>query len=84
MAPVEPTQTSSIPESTRKILDGIEASFFLSEAKLKAIGEKFIADFRTGYSKYGEAMAMIPTFVTSVPNGKETGYVDICKIYLSN
>jgi len=73
MAPVEPTKTSSIPEATRKVLDGIEASFFLSEAKIKAIGEKFIADFRTGYSKYGEAMAMIPTFVTSVPNGTETG-----------
>jgi len=73
MVSVQPPTKSSIPDGTRKVLDGIEASFFLSEDKIKAIGEKFIADFRTGYSKYGEAMAMIPTFVTGVPNGTETG-----------
>lgn len=55
-------------------MDGIEASFFLSEEKLKAIENKFISDFKLGYSKYGEPMAMIPTFVTGVPNGTETGY----------
>jgi len=73
MAPVETPTKSSIPDATRKVMDAIEASFFLSEEKIKAIGDKFIQDFRTGYSKYGEAMAMIPTFVTGVPNGTETG-----------
>ncbi|KAB5594023.1 Hexokinase [Ceratobasidium theobromae] len=67
------SQASSVPEATRKIMDGIEASFFLSEEKLKAIENKFISDFKLGYSKYGEPMAMIPTFVTGVPNGTETG-----------
>lgn len=73
MAPVQAPTKSAIPDATRRVMDAIEASFFLSEDKIKAIGEKFISDFRTGYSKYGEAMAMIPTFVTGVPNGTETG-----------
>ena len=73
MVSVQPPTKSSIPDATRKVMDSIEASFFLSEDKIKAIAEKFVQDFRTGYSKYGEAMAMIPTFVTGVPNGTETG-----------
>lgn len=73
MAPSLSSQASSVPDATRQIMDKIEASFFLSETKLKAIEEKFIQDFRLGYSEYGHAMAMIPTFVTGVPNGTETG-----------
>ncbi|CAE6411520.1 hexokinase [Rhizoctonia solani AG-1 IB] len=65
--------SGAVPEATRKVMANIEESFFLSEDKLKAIEEKFVQDFRLGYSKYGEAMAMIPTFVTGVPNGSETG-----------
>ncbi|KAG8723811.1 glucokinase [Ceratobasidium sp. 395] len=64
---------SSIPDATREVLNEIEASFLLSEKKLEAIEEKFVKDFQTGYSKYNEHMAMIPTFVTGVPNGTETG-----------
>ncbi|ELU41804.1 hexokinase [Rhizoctonia solani AG-1 IA] len=66
--------SGAVPETTRKAMASIEESFFLSEDKLKAIEAKFVEDFRLGYSKYGEAMAMIPTFVTGVPNGSETGY----------
>ncbi|CAE6408389.1 unnamed protein product [Rhizoctonia solani] len=65
--------STAVPEATRKLMANIEQSFFLSEEKLKAIEEKFVQDFRLGYSKYGQAMAMIPTFVTGVPNGSETG-----------
>ncbi|KAG9124125.1 glucokinase [Ceratobasidium sp. 392] len=70
---IEDIKKSSIPDATRKALDEIEGSFFLSEEKLRAIEEKFIADFRNGYSTYNKAMAMIPTFVTRVPDGTETG-----------
>jgi hexokinase len=79
--------SSSVPDATRKIMDGIEASFFLSEEKLKVIEEKFVHDFKLGYSKYGQAMAMIPTFVTGVPNGTETGcelYANFAPILMTN
>ncbi|KAA1466029.1 hexokinase [Dentipellis sp. KUC8613] len=63
----------SKPETIKPILDDIEQQFDLDEEALTSITTQFLADFNHGLSEYGEAMAMIPTFVQGVPNGTETG-----------
>ncbi|KAG8892932.1 glucokinase, partial [Tulasnella sp. 403] len=62
-----------LPPETRAVLERIEEQFVLGPGKLKEIVSQFVHDIRVGLSKYGEAMAMIPTFVTGVPDGSETG-----------
>ncbi|KAI0685988.1 hexokinase [Cytidiella melzeri] len=72
MAPVA-TSTTSSKDASRDVFDSIESQFRLSEDKLHEIVEQFLEDFRLGLSEYNHPMAMIPTFVTGVPNGSETG-----------
>ncbi|KZT74519.1 hexokinase [Daedalea quercina L-15889] len=60
-------------EAERKILDDIEEQFHLDEDALIEITKQFLEDFRTGLAEYNHPMAMIPTFVTGVPDGTETG-----------
>ncbi|KAG8961946.1 glucokinase [Tulasnella sp. 419] len=66
-------QLSNLPEATRDELARIEKQFELNDERLRIIVDQFVSDFRKGLGKYGEPMAMIPTFVTGVPNGTETG-----------
>jgi len=54
-------------------LDAITPSFRLSDAKLIQITNRFLDEFAIGISAYNHPMAMIPTFVTGVPNGAEKG-----------
>ncbi|OSD01800.1 hexokinase [Trametes coccinea BRFM310] len=61
------------PDVARRILDDIEAQFRLSKDDLVRITTQFLEDFALGLSEYNHPMAMIPTFVTGVPNGSETG-----------
>ncbi|KAK7696561.1 hypothetical protein QCA50_001219 [Cerrena zonata] len=72
MAPTS-ALSGSTDESARQILDAIESQFQLSNEALIEIVEKFLEDFTLGLGEYNHPMAMIPTFVTGVPNGKETG-----------
>ncbi|TFY59827.1 hypothetical protein EVJ58_g5534 [Rhodofomes roseus] len=60
-------------EAERKILDDIEDQFRLEEDALIEITKQFLEDFRAGLGEYNHPMAMIPTFVTGVPDGTETG-----------
>ncbi|KAI0260937.1 hypothetical protein BC834DRAFT_898112 [Gloeopeniophorella convolvens] len=55
------------------LLADIEQQFTLDEEALVSITEHFHELFNVGLSEYGHPMAMIPTFVTGVPNGTETG-----------
>ncbi|KAF8313046.1 hypothetical protein DL93DRAFT_2059334 [Clavulina sp. PMI_390] len=73
--PVTPSPNSgtSIPVSVLTKLGEIESGFVIDDALLEKILAKLIEDFALGLSKYGEPMAMIPTYVTGVPTGKETG-----------
>ncbi|KAF8592467.1 hexokinase [Ramaria rubella] len=65
---------SSQPEANQHILNSIEEQFCLSDETLCAITQQFVDDFNLGLSRYNEAMAMIPTFVTGPPpDGSETG-----------
>lgn len=51
----------------------IEPYFLLSNDKLKEIVKYFRQEMEEGLSKTGEDVAMIPSYVPGVPNGKETG-----------
>ncbi|KZT12617.1 uncharacterized protein LAESUDRAFT_718896 [Laetiporus sulphureus 93-53] len=48
-------------------------SFTLDHDALVKITQQFLDDIRLGLGEYNHPMAMIPTFVTGVPDGSETG-----------
>ncbi|KAI0771537.1 hexokinase [Trametes elegans] len=72
MAPTSALYATS-PEAAHRILDDIEDQFRLPKDHLVRITSKFLEDFALGLSEYNHPMAMIPTFVTGVPDGTETG-----------
>jgi len=55
------------------VLEDIAQQFTLGDEQLLSITQQFLDDFALGLGDYGNAMAMIPTFVTGVPDGTETG-----------
>ncbi|KAI0723500.1 hexokinase [Earliella scabrosa] len=61
------------PDVERRVLDEIEDQFRLTKDDLTRITSHFLDDFKLGLSEYNHPMAMIPTFVTGVPDGSETG-----------
>jgi predicted DNA-binding ArsR family transcriptional regulator len=52
-----------------------EPAFFLKDQKLKDIVEQFKKEMKEGLEDYGKDMAMVPSFVTGVPDGSEEGCV---------
>ncbi|KAL5508092.1 hypothetical protein ACEPAH_5710 [Sanghuangporus vaninii] len=70
---ITPDPFPNLPHSSRSYLDSIQKQFILSDERLLAITQRFLDDFDAGLSEYGKSMAMIPTFVTGVPNGTEKG-----------
>lgn len=68
-----PIPNSDAPQPIRDVLDSIEKQFELSDEKLKEITAHFVKMYQLGLQHGHEPMAMIPTFVTAVPNGSETG-----------
>lgn len=63
----------NVPDATRSHLDSIQRQFDLTDARLLEITRQFVDDFALGLSEYNKPMAMIPTFVTGVPDGTEKG-----------
>ncbi|KAJ7755666.1 hypothetical protein DFH07DRAFT_1027993 [Mycena maculata] len=55
------------------IFDDIHRQFQLSPKTLIELTGAFLAEFKVGLGSYNHPMAMIPSFVTGVPNGTETG-----------
>ncbi|KAK0206198.1 hypothetical protein DFS33DRAFT_565432 [Desarmillaria ectypa] len=55
------------------VLDDINYQFQLEPSTLISLAKAFLEEFRLGLSNYGHPMAMIPTFVTGVPDGTEIG-----------
>lgn len=51
----------------------IEPYFLLSDERLKEIVKYFCQEMDEGLANKGEDVAMIPSFVPDVPDGKETG-----------
>lgn len=65
--------SSSLPDTAGQILDSIELQFKLDDVALTRITTQFLQEIADGLAEYGQAMAIIPTFVTGVPSGKEKG-----------
>jgi len=65
--------STHIPVAVLTKLGELEHGFVINDELLDKILDQFVKDFDVGLSKYGEGMAMVPTFVTGVPHGKETG-----------
>ncbi|TFK56018.1 hypothetical protein OE88DRAFT_1710288 [Heliocybe sulcata] len=63
----------SFPESSQRILDDIENQFGMDEKDLHTLTMQFLREFSVGLAAYNHPMAMIPSFVTGVPDGTETG-----------
>ncbi|KAF8165126.1 hexokinase [Crassisporium funariophilum] len=60
-------------ESAQAVFDLIDCQFTLDERNLAELTKAFLHEFGLGLAEYGRPMAMIPTFVTGVPDGTETG-----------
>ncbi|KAJ7688368.1 hypothetical protein B0H17DRAFT_938338 [Mycena rosella] len=57
----------------QRIFDDIHRQFQLSPETLVELTGAFLDEFKVGLGNYNHPMAMIPSFVTGVPNGTETG-----------
>ncbi|KAI9448589.1 hypothetical protein H4582DRAFT_2107815 [Lactarius indigo] len=71
--PVTTALYNAHPDKIRSLLADIEQQFTLDGDVLISITSHFHKLFNLGLSEYGHPMAMIPTFVTGVPDGTETG-----------
>lgn len=63
----------ALSQAKRDALESLAPSFRLSDPKLHEITKRFLDEFALGITAYNHPMAMIPTFVTGVPNGAEKG-----------
>ncbi|KAI9456980.1 hexokinase-domain-containing protein [Lactarius psammicola] len=71
--PVTTALYNAHPDKISSLLADIEQQFTLDGDALISITSHFHKLFNLGLSEYGHPMAMIPTFVTGVPDGTETG-----------
>jgi len=71
--PVTTTIYNTYTHNINSLLSDIQEQFTLDEHALISITSHFHKLFNLGLSEYGHPMAMIPTFVTGVPDGTETG-----------
>lgn len=74
-----PSSMAPTPSSAKlpEYLKTLEPFFLLSPEKLKAITQEFQEEYAGGLAAYGQDMAMVPSFVTGVPDGTETGSVTL-------
>ncbi|KAJ7229008.1 hypothetical protein GGX14DRAFT_616384, partial [Mycena pura] len=55
------------------VFDDIHRQFQISPETLVELTGQFLEEFKVGLGSYNRPMAMIPSFVTGVPDGTETG-----------
>ncbi|KAM6495692.1 hypothetical protein JOM56_008398 [Amanita muscaria] len=60
-------------DNAQRILDDIDRQFRPSLDTLVDLTREFLVEFKLGLESSGQPMAMIPTYVTYVPDGTETG-----------
>lgn len=73
MAPILSTSPPSSLDALPPLCKEIEPFFLLSPDRLVSILHEFKEEFNQGLSEYGKDMAMVPSFVTGVPDGSERG-----------
>ncbi|KAJ7638476.1 hypothetical protein FB45DRAFT_741354 [Roridomyces roridus] len=57
----------------QRVFDDIDRQFTLGPDTLVELTGAFLDEFKVGLDNYNHPMAMIPSFVTGVPDGTETG-----------
>ncbi|TFK29323.1 hexokinase [Coprinopsis marcescibilis] len=60
-------------DDAQSVIDLIDRQFTLGPEKLISITKGFLEEMELGLANYGKPLAMIPTFVSGVPDGSETG-----------
>ncbi|KAF8227978.1 hypothetical protein L208DRAFT_271104 [Tricholoma matsutake] len=60
-------------DDPQRVFDDIHRQFQLSPQLLIELATAFVDEIRLGLGSYNHAMAMVPTFVTGVPDGTEVG-----------
>ncbi|KAJ3723422.1 hypothetical protein C8R42DRAFT_606411 [Lentinula raphanica] len=64
---------SYLHKSPQDVLNDIDFQLTLEPALLTNLTKAFLEEINVGLGRYGEDMAMVPSFVTGVPDGSETG-----------
>ncbi|KAJ4472102.1 hypothetical protein J3R30DRAFT_1034598 [Lentinula aciculospora] len=64
---------SYLHKSPQDILHDIDFQLTLEPALLTKLTKSFLEEIHVGLGRYGEDMAMVPSFVTGVPDGSEIG-----------
>ncbi|KAJ3759192.1 hypothetical protein EV360DRAFT_42333 [Lentinula raphanica] len=64
---------SYLHKSPQDVLNDIDFQLTLEPALLTKLTKAFLEEINVGLGRYGEDMAMVPSFVTGVPDGSETG-----------
>ncbi|KAF9268275.1 hexokinase [Marasmius fiardii PR-910] len=67
------SSSSYFHKSPQSVFDDIEYQMTLEKETLTDLVKAFLAEFKIGLENYNHPMAMIPSFVTGVPDGTETG-----------
>ncbi|CAB4480215.1 hypothetical protein RhiirA5_347865 [Rhizophagus irregularis] len=79
MTPIPLTFTDKLQEfndcseSQKSAIDEITKEFEINTDKLKKISEHFRNEMNKGLEKHGQTVAMVPSYVTGIPTGKEVG-----------
>ncbi|CDZ96529.1 hexokinase [Phaffia rhodozyma] len=73
MAPTAASAAVSTKPRLPQAVQALEPSFFLETPKLQQIVKAFRAEFSQGLTSYGKDVAMIPSYITGVPDGNEEG-----------
>ncbi|KAG6919296.1 hypothetical protein DXG01_007428 [Tephrocybe rancida] len=60
-------------QDEQSLFNDIDRSFQLTSKDLVELTKAFLHEISLGLAGYGQPMAIIPTFVTGVPDGTETG-----------
>ncbi|KAG5654669.1 hypothetical protein H0H81_009918 [Sphagnurus paluster] len=69
MSPIHALSSTDV----QHVFDNIDRSFQLNPENLIELTKTFLHEISLGLGAYNHPMAMIPTFVTGVPDGTETG-----------
>ncbi|EJT97586.1 hypothetical protein DACRYDRAFT_24967 [Dacryopinax primogenitus] len=64
---------TSLNPAALDFLERIERQFHVDDAQLQIIVDQFLKDFEAGLNKNGQALPMVPTYVTHLPDGTEKG-----------
>ncbi|KAF8643061.1 hypothetical protein AX16_009229 [Volvariella volvacea WC 439] len=71
--PALPATHALAYKQAKHVFEQIHQQFQLDDDTLIGLVKAFLDEFKRGLENYNQPLAMIPTFVTGVPNGTETG-----------